>query len=124
MGRLFLILGSVSAFVGVALGAFGAHALKERLGPEMLSIFETGVRYQMYHAFGILAVAWAVSQWPQVNAGISGWLFVAGTILFSGSLYVIALTNERWFGAVTPFGGVLFLAGWLWLAWGVWRLNQ
>lgn len=101
MTRLFFILGSLSAFLGVALGAFGAHTLKEKLTPEMLAIFETGVRYQVYHAFGLLAVAWVLSQWPQANAAFSGWLFVGGTALFSGSLYVLALTEMRGLGAIT-----------------------
>lgn len=124
MSRLFLILGSLSAFLGVALGAFGAHALKEKLAQDMLSIFETGVRYQMYHAFGLIAVAWVMSQWPQANAHFAGWLFVGGTVCFSVSLYALSLTGLRWFGAVTPVGGLMFLAGWLWLAWSVWRISS
>lgn len=124
MSRLFLILGSLSAFVGVALGAFGAHTLKAKMNPEMLAVFETGVRYQMYHAIGLFIVSWVLSQWPQANAGIAGWLFVGGTVLFSGSLYILALTGIRGFGAVTPIGGLMFLAGWLWLAWSGWQATR
>jgi uncharacterized membrane protein YgdD (TMEM256/DUF423 family) len=114
--RLFFGLGAASAFLSVAAGAFGAHALRARLSPDLLAAFETGARYQMYHALGLLAVAWAVARWPGAAAQLAGWLFVAGTLLFSGSLYVLALTGIRWLGAITPLGGVAFLAGWICLA--------
>src|ERR1041384_7528803 len=117
MDRLFFIIGSLSAFVAVALGAYAAHGLKARLSPEMLATFETGARYQMYHALALLAVGWACTRWPGAAVNASGWLFVAGTLLFSGSLYALALTGTRALGAITPFGGLAFLAGWLCLAW-------
>ncbi|HEU5041442.1 MAG TPA: DUF423 domain-containing protein [Gemmatimonadales bacterium] len=116
MDRLFFTLGAASAFIAVGAGAFGAHALRARLDPAMLAVFETGARYQMYHALGLLAVAWAVARWPAGWAGWAGWLFVTGTLLFSGSLYGLALSGVRWLGAITPLGGVAFLAGWLCLA--------
>jgi uncharacterized membrane protein YgdD (TMEM256/DUF423 family) len=119
--RLFVVLGAVSAFVGVALGAFAAHGLKTRLGADLLATFEVGVRYQMFHAFGLFAVAWAHTRWPGALIVASGWLFVAGTLIFSGSLYVLALSGVRWLGAITPLGGLAFLAGWLCLAWGAWK---
>lgn len=119
--RLFVILGALSAFVGVALGAFAAHGLKARLGADLLATFEVGVRYQMFHAFGLFAVAWAHTRWPGALIVASGWLFVAGTLIFSGSLYVLALSGVRWLGAITPLGGLAFLAGWLCLAWGAWK---
>ena len=121
MERVFIVCGALSAFIAVAAGAFGAHALRARLGPELLAVFETAARYQMYHALALIAVAWAISRWgtPQLRA--AGWLFLAGTILFSGSLYLLALTGVRGLGAVTPFGGLCFRAGWLLLAFGVWR---
>ncbi|MDQ4120771.1 MAG: DUF423 domain-containing protein [Acidobacteriota bacterium] len=115
--RLFLALGAISALIGVAAGAFGAHGLKSRLSAEMLVIFETGVRYQMYHAFALLVVAWASSRFPGSLLSTAGWLFVIGTLLFSGSLYILSLTETRWLGAITPLGGVAFLGGWLCLAW-------
>jgi uncharacterized membrane protein YgdD (TMEM256/DUF423 family) len=121
MGRLFFIMGAASAFLGVAFGAFGAHGLKSRLSAEMLSTFEVGVRYQMYHALALLFVAWALGRWPGTAPVAAGWLFVAGTLLFSGSLYLLSLTGVRWLGAITPLGGLAFLAGWLCLAWGAWR---
>src|SRR3954470_13897894 len=121
MERLFFGFGALSAFIGVALGAFAAHGLKARLDPTMLATFETGVRYQMYHALGLLAVGWACTRWPGGATAASGWLFVAGTLLFSGTLYALALSGERWLGAITPIGGVAFLAGWLSLAWSVYR---
>jgi uncharacterized membrane protein YgdD (TMEM256/DUF423 family) len=116
MDRLFFSLGALSALLSVGAGAFGAHALRSRLSPEYLAVFETAARYQMYHALGLLAVAWAVSRWPGGMAQWAGWLFVLGTVLFSGSLYALALTGVRWLGAVTPLGGVAFLLGWLCLA--------
>ena len=117
MDRLFFGLGAVAAFIGVALGAFAAHGLKNRLDPAMLATFEIGVRYQMYHALALLGVAWAATRWPGAWVNASGWLFVAGIIVFSGTLYVLALTGTRWLGAVTPLGGLAFLAGWICLAW-------
>ena len=120
MDRLFFVLGSVSAGIAVALGAFGAHALKSRLSPEMLAVHDTGVRYQMAHALALLAVAWASTRWPGSAAiSASGWLFVAGTLLFSGSLYALSLTGVRGLGAITPLGGLAWLLGWAALAWGV-----
>lgn len=116
MDRLFVALGAGSAFVAVAAGAFGAHALRARLAPDMLAVFETAARYQMYHALALIAVAWVAARWPGGIAAYAGWLFVAGTLLFSGSLYLMALTGMRWLGAVTPLGGLAFLAGWLTLA--------
>src|SRR4029077_12914196 len=89
--------------------------------PDQLATFETGARYQMYHALALLFVAWAVTRWPLPPVRAAGWLFVAGTVVFSGSLYLLALTGSRAFGAVTPLGGLAFLGGWLALAVGVWR---
>lgn len=121
MERTFFALGAVLAGLGVALGAFGAHALKARLSPDMLAVWETGVRYQLVHALGLLAVAWALTRWPGSAVQASGWLFVAGTLLFSGSLYALALSGVRGLGAVTPLGGVAWIVGWALLAWGAWR---
>lgn len=121
MDRTFFLIGAISAFVGVAAGAFGAHGLKERLSAEMLAIFEVGVRYQMYHAFALIAAAWAAARWPGTLASASGWLFVGGTVIFSGSLYLLSLTGQRWLGAITPVGGLAFLAGWLCLAGACWK---
>ena len=102
----------------MALGAFAAHGLKTTLAPEMLSAFETGVRYQMYHAFALFAAAWGLARWQTRLFAVAGWLFVAGIVIFSGSLYLMASTGMRWLGAVTPLGGLAFLAGWLCLAGG------
>jgi uncharacterized membrane protein YgdD (TMEM256/DUF423 family) len=121
MERVFFALGSLSGLVAVALGAFAAHGLKARLAPELLAAFEVGVRYQMYHALALLGTAWAVTKWPGAAVNAAGWLFVAGTLVFSGSLYVLAVTGARWLGAVTPFGGAAFLAGWACLAWAAWK---
>lgn len=123
MIRLFFALGAILAGVGVALGTFGAHGLANRLTPEQLGTYETGVRYHLYHALALLAVAFAISQWPGqaklLQAG--GWSFIAGILLFSGSLYILTLTGMRWLGAITPLGGVAFVIGWLLLAVSVLR---
>ena len=121
MDRFFFMLGSLSAFLAVALGAFAAHGLKTKLSPEMFNIFEVGVRYHMYHALALLAVAWASTRWPGTSVTAAGWLFLAGTVIFSGSLYLLSVTGLRWLGAITPIGGVAFLIGWLLLAWCVWH---
>ena len=117
MDRKFLTIGAVLGFLDVAFGAFGAHALKSRISPEMLAVFETGVRYQMYHALAVLVVALAIGRSGRVRMlRISGWCFIAGILLFSGSLYVLALSGIGALGAVTPLGGLLFLVGWTCLA--------
>lgn len=121
MSRLFLTLGAASAFVAVAAGAFGAHALESRLTPDLLAVFETGARYQMYHALALAGVALAAGRWPDPLWSAAGWLFVAGTVLFSGSLYALSLSGLRGLGAVTPVGGVCFLAGWALSAVAAWR---
>jgi uncharacterized membrane protein YgdD (TMEM256/DUF423 family) len=114
---LFFVLGTLSAGLAVAFGAFGAHALRARLTPEMLATFETGVRYHMYHALALLAVGMALGKWPSSTwATAAGWAFIAGILVFSGSLYLLALSGVRWLGAITPIGGLAFLAGWASLA--------
>jgi uncharacterized membrane protein YgdD (TMEM256/DUF423 family) len=117
MDRMFLALGSILGFLGVAFGAFGAHALRSRLSPEMLAVFETGVRYQMYHAFAVLIVAAAIGHFGNARLlTAAGWFFIAGVILFSGSLYALTLSGMGNLGAITPVGGLLFLLGWTCLA--------
>jgi len=113
MDRSFLLIGAVINFLGVAAGAFGAHALRSRLSADMLAVFETGVRYQMYHGLAILLVALAIGHFGHARLLLaSGWSFVGGVVLFSGSLYALSLTDIRILGAVTPLGGLLFLLGW------------
>ncbi|MCH2467764.1 MAG: DUF423 domain-containing protein [Gemmatimonadetes bacterium] len=121
MERIFFGLGSILAGIAVGLGAFGAHGLRGILSPEDLVTFETGVRYQMYHALALLGVAWAVTQWETVLLEWSGWLFVLGILVFSGSLYILVLTGQRWLGAVTPLGGLALILGWVLLASAVFR---
>lgn len=120
MDRVFFGIGSASALIAVALGAFGAHGLRARIVPDMLTTFEIGVRYQMYHALALLAVGAIAGRLPTGAVSAAGWLFVAGTVIFSGSLYTLALSGQRWLGAVTPLGGLAFLAGWAVLAWAAW----
>jgi uncharacterized membrane protein YgdD (TMEM256/DUF423 family) len=107
--------------IAVIVGAFGAHGLRDRLSPADLEIFETGVRYHMYHALGLFAVAWVASRWPSGTTTAAGWLFIVGIVVFSGSLYTLVLTGQRWLGAVTPVGGLALVAGWAALAWAVLR---
>ncbi len=117
-----MLLGSVSGGVAVAAGAFGAHGLKKRLPADLLEIFETAARYQMYHALALIAVAWAATRWPESGAvTTAGWGFVVGTVVFSGSLYALALSGVRWLGAITPIGGVALLVGWSALAIAAWK---
>jgi uncharacterized membrane protein YgdD (TMEM256/DUF423 family) len=124
MDRLFFILGSLMAFLAVALGAFAAHALKTRLSADMLAIFEVGVRYHMYHALGLIAAAWACARWPGSGAHYAGWAFLFGIIVFSGTLYLLSVTGARWLGAITPIGGVAFLVGWGILIWSASRVGS
>jgi uncharacterized membrane protein YgdD (TMEM256/DUF423 family) len=119
--RLFAGLGAIFALVGVALGAFGAHALRASVDAADLAIFETGIRYQLVHALALLAVAWTTTRWPGPALVASGWAFVVGIVVFSGSLYALVLSGARGWGAVTPVGGLSFLLGWTLLAWGVLR---
>jgi uncharacterized membrane protein YgdD (TMEM256/DUF423 family) len=114
--RLYFATGAIFAAIAVAAGAFGAHGLKARISPDMLAVFEVGARYHMYHALALMACAWAATRWPGGLVAAAFFLFVAGTLVFSGSLYALALTGARWLGALTPLGGVAFLAGWLCLA--------
>ena len=122
--RLFFTIGCALGFTGVALGAFGAHALKARLAAEQLATFEVGVRYQLIHALALLAVAWACTRWPGKAARASGWLFIVGTLLFSGSLYALTLGGVRGLGLVTPIGGVALLLGWLCLLAAPWGRKE
>jgi uncharacterized membrane protein YgdD (TMEM256/DUF423 family) len=119
--RLWLILGAASAFISVAAGAFGAHALKTRLSPDLLTIFETGARYQMYHSLGLIAMGLLMQLRPNPLLNAAGWAMLAGIVLFSGSLYALALSGVRVLGAITPLGGVGFLVGWVLFALAAWR---
>ncbi|PEN13229.1 hypothetical protein CRI94_11350 [Longibacter salinarum] len=120
MSRLFLVIGALAAGIAVAAGAFGAHGLESRVTPDRLETFKTGVAYQMYHALALLAVAWASAQFSAPAVSYAGYCFIAGMVIFSGSLYILVLTDTSWLGAITPIGGVAFIAGWLLLAWGIW----
>ncbi|MBI3830567.1 MAG: DUF423 domain-containing protein [Planctomycetes bacterium] len=135
MVRLFTILGAISGLLAVALGAFGAHGLPDYfktlyaselkdhpdIVERMLHNWETAARYEMYHALALIAVAWVCSRWPGKLANAAGWCFAGGTLLFSGSLYILCLTGMRWLGMITPFGGVALMVGWLCLALAAWK---
>ena len=117
MTKLFFGLAALLGFLGVALGAFGAHALKARLSGEMLAVYQTGVQYHLIHALALGLAAVAIERWPHVAAVAAGWLFLAGIVLFSGSLYALATSGITKLGMITPLGGLCFLAGWAALAW-------
>ena len=122
--KTFVILGSLSAFTGVALGAFGAHGLKARVSPEMLTVWQTGVQYHLVHALGLLLIGILCHLLPEAaQIRTAGWLLLLGTLLFSGSLYLMTLSGVRGLGMITPLGGVAFLFGWLLLVLAVWRHN-
>jgi len=121
MGPRWFIVGAIAGALGVVLGAFGAHGLKARVGPELLEVWETAARYQLVHALALLATAWAAERWPGPPAAAAGWLFLVGIVIFSGSLYALVLSGVRAWGAVTPLGGVAFLVGWGLLAWTAFR---
>ncbi len=119
--RRLVAIGALSAGLGVAAGAFGAHSLKDILDQHLLDVYEKATRYQMYHAFGMVLSGLAVQFWRDAGAAKAGWLFLGGTLLFSGSLYGVSLLGVRWLGAVTPIGGLLFIVGWVMLGWRAWR---
>lgn len=123
MAKLWLILGAINAFMAVAAGAFGAHGLRSRLDPRMLEVFETGARYQMYHALALLAVGWLASRTNSSVAAAAGWCFLGGIVLFSGSLYALTTSGVTRLGIITPFGGTLFLVGWVLFAVAAARLT-
>ena len=119
--KTFVLLGAFFGALGVCLGAFGAHALRDSLSAQDLITFETGVRYQMYHALALLVVAWATTQWEGDTLMFAGYAFVIGILMFSGSLYVLVLSGQRWLGAITPIGGLALILGWFLLGWSAWR---
>lgn len=115
--QLALLCGAIYGFLGVALGAFGAHGLRERLTPDLLAVWKTAVEYQFYHALALLLVGLLASQRPSIALTNAGICFALGVLIFSGSLYTLALSGQRWLGAITPIGGLLFLSGWALLFW-------
>lgn len=122
MAKNYLLIAALSGLLAVALGAFGAHGLKQRLGADLLAVFQTGVQYHFYHTLALLAVALLLLQAPQsTELRWSALLFCIGIVIFSGSLYVLSITGIRWLGAITPLGGVAFIAGWIFLALAAWR---
>jgi len=120
----FAFLGALFAATAVAAGAFGAHALKAILDPPMLAVYETAARYQMYHGLGLFVVAWLGRETESPLAIKAGWLFCAGILLFSGSLYLVALAGIKWMGALTPLGGLSFISGWICVAWTAWCADR
>lgn len=119
--RIFFTIGALLGCLGVAAGAFGAHALKDQLAPERLVQYELAVRYQLYHAFALLAAAYAAQRWPASTAGLAGWFFTAGVLIFCGTVYALAFGSPRWFGAITPLGGLSLIVGWALLAYAALR---
>ena len=122
IARTFLVIGALACMLAVLLGAFGTHALRARLSPDLLAVYHTGVQYHFWHALGLLAVALALAQFPAApGLKWAGWLMLAGIVVFSGSLYLLAITGLRWLGAITPIGGTAFILAWALFAVAVWR---
>ena len=124
MRSTFLILGALSALIGVSMGAFGAHGLKAILAPDMLAVYKTGVTYQMWHALGLILIALLLQQTAGKLLIWAGWFMFAGIILFSGSLYLLTVLNTKWLGMITPFGGVAFLLAWMLVVIFAWNQNS
>lgn len=121
MMKWFVLLGAINAFLTVALGAFGAHGLRDKISADLYAVYQTGVQYHMMHAIGLILVG-ILSQWlPSGTLNWAGWLMLLGTILFSGSLYLLGVTGDKWLGAITPIGGVLFLVAWILVALAAFR---
>jgi len=123
MPKLWLALASANGFFAVAAGAFAAHGLQKRMSADLLAVFETAARYQMYHALALLGVACLARAAPGPGVTLAGWAFTIGIVLFSGSLYALCATNVRKFGMITPIGGTAFLIGWAALMWSAWRMR-
>tara|TARA_B100001013_G_scaffold333324_1_gene250200 strand:- start:578 stop:952 length:375 start_codon:yes stop_codon:yes gene_type:complete len=121
MAKFWFGMGCLLAAFGVSAGAFGAHILKHKLSAEMLNVFEVGVRYQMYHAFGLIVLGLAIDRWMEEDLQWSGWMWLIGIVLFSGSLYVYCLTGIGFWVGITPFGGICLISGWIFLLWKTWR---
>jgi uncharacterized membrane protein YgdD (TMEM256/DUF423 family) len=121
MAKLILMSGAMLALLGVAIGAFGAHGLRPFLSEQMLTVFETGVRYHLFHALGILVAGLSMKYGPVRHFRYAAWAFSLGIVLFSGSLYALSISGVRTLGIVTPFGGLCFIVGWGLLAWGYWK---
>jgi uncharacterized membrane protein YgdD (TMEM256/DUF423 family) len=120
--KAFLLIGAIACMLAVLLGAFGAHALRARLAPDMLAVYHTGVQYHFWHALGLLAIALTLAHFPAARAlELAGWLMLAGIVVFSGSLYLLAATGMRWLGAITPIGGTAFILAWAIFAYAVAR---
>jgi uncharacterized membrane protein YgdD (TMEM256/DUF423 family) len=120
--RLFVTIAALAMTLAVVLGAFGAHALKARITPAQLGVWHTAVQYHLVHALGLFVVAALCHVWPgEASVRLAGWMMAAGIVLFSGSLYVLVVTDVNWLGAITPLGGVAFITAWLLLAWNAWR---
>ena len=119
MDKCFSLMGAFFAFFGVAFGAFGGHALKARLTPDLLNAYEVGVRYQFYHALGLFAIAWATTHYASSMIPAAGWTMAAGLFIFSGSLYMLSFSGVKFWGALTPIGGMLLLISWGLLFWGI-----
>ena len=118
MSRLIILLAGINGFLAVSIGAFAAHILRDRLSPDLLNSFQTGVQYQMYHALGLFGIGLLMLNFPTSKLlRISAYLMMAGIVLFSGSLYLLSITETRWLGAITPLGGLCFLTAWALIVW-------